>query len=178
MIFKFSQNKWSCNLSFKMKVANYANIWSLHNASKGQNIVLILHPTPTHDEMLMPVESTSSLFVVTRGHTSWYLALHYVDSLWIPGASRKKQNLHLGIAKSLLESMSFIRKSPTQIPYSNCFCSLGLTLLVTISLSNQAMARCQTTRDSLYTPEPAEIIQTSQSSICLFCLTHFFLWKL
>ena len=41
----------------------------------------------------------------------------------------------------------------------------------------QPRARCQTTRDSPYTPEPAETILISQPRMCSPCLAFSFQWK-
>ena len=56
--------------------------------------------------------------------------------------------------------------------------SLGLSHSGPLSpCPRHSRARCQTTRDSPYTPEPSGIIQTSPSEACLCCLTHSFQWK-
>lgn len=80
-------------------------------------MVLILHPTPTQDENVHAGRVNPCLFVVASGHLSQYLAFHYIEYLWIPMG----QNPHLGIAKHLLESMPFICKSPTEVPYPGYF---------------------------------------------------------
>ena len=69
-----------------------------------------------------------------------------------------------------------VEKSQTRL--SDWTATSRLSLWATISPDpQQPRAKCQTTRDSPYTPEPAEIIQISQSRMCLPCLAFSFQWN-